>query len=239
MTNETISLSEDQITGQSCEHIVQNLPAGIACGVHWAMVGDFLQLQADAWAAGFELAIASGFRDFERQLSIWNRKVKGELPVLDAQGQPLNIKELSPVELVHAILRWSALPGASRHHWGTDIDVYDASAVLPTYRVQLVDDEFYNDGPFMALHDWLDERIETNKSYGFFRPYAKDRGGVAPERWHLSYAPLSKNYQQQVSSELLSSVLQKVDIELEEAILENIDAIYQRYIVIPFDDYPQ
>ena len=33
-----------------------------------------------------------------------------------------------------AILLWSALPGASRHHWGTDFDVFDRAAVPPDYR---------------------------------------------------------------------------------------------------------
>ena len=27
--------------------------------------------------------------------------------------------------------------------------------------------------------------------FGFFRPYRTDRGGVSPEPWHLSYAPVS------------------------------------------------
>ncbi len=34
-------------------------------------------------------------------------------------------------ERVAAILVWSALPGASRHHWGTDCDVIDAAALPP------------------------------------------------------------------------------------------------------------
>ena len=39
-------------------------------------------------------------------------------------------------------MRWSAIPGSSRHHWGTDLDVYDAAAVTPDYQVQLTPQEW-------------------------------------------------------------------------------------------------
>ncbi len=32
---------------------------------------------------------------------------------------------LSDLEKCKAMLRWSAVPGASRHHWGTEIDIFD------------------------------------------------------------------------------------------------------------------
>ena len=38
---------------------------------------------------------------------------------------------LAPDALIETILLWSALPGGSRHHWGTDVDVFDAAAVAP------------------------------------------------------------------------------------------------------------
>jgi len=52
-----------------------------------------------------------------RQAEIWNAKAAGLRPVLDANEQPIDTGTLSERELVFAILRWSALPGASRHHW--------------------------------------------------------------------------------------------------------------------------
>ena len=36
------------------------------------------------------------------------------------------------------ILEWSALPGASRHHWGSEFDVFDLAALPEGYRVQLL-----------------------------------------------------------------------------------------------------
>ncbi|NIM47861.1 MAG: D-alanyl-D-alanine carboxypeptidase family protein, partial [Gemmatimonadales bacterium] len=86
-------------------------------------------------------------------------------------------------------LRWSALPGASRHHWGTDLDVYDLAARPEGYEVELIPEEVDAGGMFGPLHEWLDGRIAADAAFGFFRPYERDRQGVAPERWHLSYAP--------------------------------------------------
>ena len=82
-----------------------------------------------AQQAGFELAVASGFRDFERQKWIWDAKASGERPLLDERGQPLDARQLTDRERMWAILRWSALPGASRHHWGTEVDVFDRSSL--------------------------------------------------------------------------------------------------------------
>jgi LAS superfamily LD-carboxypeptidase LdcB len=84
----------------------------------------------DARRAGFDLRIASAWRSFERQRDIFNAKIRGERAVLDDADRPVDLSRLSEREVVHAILRFSALPGASRHHWGTDLDVFDA-ATLP------------------------------------------------------------------------------------------------------------
>ncbi|MBC7428790.1 MAG: D-alanyl-D-alanine carboxypeptidase family protein [Bacteriovorax sp.] len=62
------------------------------------------------------MEIASAFRGFDAQLSIWNAKAKGLRTLFDDQGNALDYKTLSSVEIVYAILRWSALPGASRQH---------------------------------------------------------------------------------------------------------------------------
>ena len=75
------------------------------------------QLRDVAEQAGQTLAVASAYRGFDRQLSIWNAKARGEKPVLDLAGQAIDLDCLSDWDRVQAILTWSALPGASRHHW--------------------------------------------------------------------------------------------------------------------------
>jgi LAS superfamily LD-carboxypeptidase LdcB len=190
----------------------------------------FLRLQADAVEAGIDLQIASGFRSFKRQLAIWNRKLSGELAVLGDHGNVLDMRALTERERVFAVLRWSALPGASRHHWGTDMDVYDAAVVLPEgYLLQLTQQEAHD--YFHHLHHWLDERIASNTAHNFFRTYAQDRGGIAPEPWHLSYAPVANIFQKLFSIDELASILRATDIALKEVILENLPEIYGKFIL--------
>ena len=196
--------------------------------VHRDMIAPLHSLQKKARAAGFELKVVRGFRGFSAQQNIWNLKASGKRALLDPRGKPLPFESLSPIAIVEAILRWSALPGASRHHWGTDIDVYDASACAAGYKVQLTPMEVEAGGPFAPMHDWLDENMET---FHFFRPYAKDRGGVSPERWHLSYEPLATDYLAHHTIKLLQETIDHSDMLLKELVLERLPEIYSRYVL--------
>ena len=132
---------------------------------------------------------------------------------------------------MQAILRWSALPGASRHHWGSDLDVYDAAAVDARYAVQLTPEEVNPGGPFAPLHAWLDQQIAGNDCEGFFRPYAIDKGGIAPERWHLSYAPLAAECESALQAEALLQLLCECDtLALAPVVEAHWQEIYQRFI---------
>lgn len=220
------------LTGQTERHLCSSAEAeALGVRVHRDVVAPFLQLKDEARAAGFDLQILSGFRGFEQQLSIWNRKASGQLAVLDSDAVPLDITRLSEQELVFAILRWSALPGASRHHWGTDLDVYDAAARPDGYEIELIPEEVDHGGMFGALHEWLDGRIAAGTAFGFFRPYDADRGGVAPERWHLSHGPTAAPYGGELTAELLRATIQAAAIELKDTILHNLDAIYGRFVI--------
>ncbi|BFM18288.1 M15 family metallopeptidase [Maricurvus nonylphenolicus] len=218
----------DQACGKTEDHLCT--VAGLPGLFHRQMVDDLQALCADARQAGFQLSVASSFRSFERQLAIWSGKVSGGRPVLDSGGQPLAIQTLTEEELMWAILRWSALPGASRHHWGTDIDVFDGSAVSEDYQLQLVPAEYSGEGPFSTLTDWLTERIADGRAYGFFRPYANDCGGVAPEPWHLSYAPVAQQYAALQTPENLLPLWRAVKLPLLPQVEAHIDEIVTRFI---------
>lgn len=203
--------------------------------LHAEVLPHWKHLAQQAQAAGFCLQIASAWRGFDRQQIIWNDKATGKRPVLDACGNPIAINQLSEDELLFAILRWSAIPGCSRHHWGTDIDVFDAAAVTQDYSVQLTTAECIDCGPFAPLHAWLDKTLQE-KNAVFFRPYAEDRGGIAPERWHLSCRPVAARYEALLDEGRLIDWIMTQDIALKERIRFHWHDIFHRYVLIKNDD---
>ena len=114
LSNSTI---EACITGQNDTHLTQIQNHRL----HGAIVEDFLALQRAAQLAGFNLTIASSFRDFERQSIIWNNKFSAKRPVYDSLQNIIDVTQLSDIDKCIAIMRYSALPGSSRHHLGTDL----------------------------------------------------------------------------------------------------------------------
>ena len=193
----------------------------------------FLALARDARSAGFDLRIASAYRDFARQRLIWNGKLAGERPVVDDRDAPVDILGLAPRERIDCVLRFSALPGASRHHWGSDLDVFDAAAVPADYRLRLDAAEVADDGVFGPLHCWLDERIASGTSHGFFRPYDLDRGGTAPERWHLSYAPAARTFLGRLSCDLLRRAWDEAgigELALRDCVEDCLEELFERFV---------
>jgi len=216
----------NQLTGRVRTHLreLRDPP----CALHSEVISPFLAMRAAAAADGIELVAFSSFRDFDRQLGIWNGKFRGERPIQDRSGKPLDALALSPAERVAAILWWSALPGASRHHWGTDFDVLDARAMPEGYKLRVVPEEYQADGIFHRLTHWLDAHMHA---YGFFRPYTTDRGGVAPEPWHLSYATVAGHAQAAFTVENLRAVLAQSAIEGKEEVLAALESNYANYVL--------
>lgn len=199
--------------------------------LHREVLPHWYNLVHAAAESGFDLQIASAWRGFDRQCAIWNGKARGERTVLDAKGHPLDITLLSDDALLFAMLRWSAIPGCSRHHWGTDLDVYDAAAIAPDYVVKLTTDECIGCGPFAALHTWLDSALQEGHA-GFFRPYATDRGGIAPERWHLSCHAIAARYEGLLDEKCLLDWIMAQDIALKERIHYHWRDIFSRYVLV-------
>jgi len=213
------------LTGRATTH-VREVPE-LGCILHDAAALQACALRSAARAAGIELAIVSSFRDFERQVAIWNAKFSGARQLLGRDGRALPRARLSESALIDAILLWSALPGASRHHWGTDIDVVDRAAVAADYQPQLVPAEFASDGPFARLDAWLDANMAA---FGFFRPYTHDHGGVQPEPWHLSFAPVAEPALAALTPAVLSAALAASAMQGRDAVLARLAEIYARYV---------
>ena len=121
---------------------------------------------------------------------------------MDDQGKPVDIHQLDEWSLCKAILRYSALPGTSRHHWGTDFDFYDG-ALPKGYQLQLIEDEYQHHGPCAELAHWM---MANAEHYGFYFPYRADLGGVACEPWHISYFAVANNFQGELKEKALAGV---------------------------------
>lgn len=219
-------MNELELTGRARTHVIElQQPVSV---LHYEVVASFLAMRDAAASAGIELTAASSFRDFDTQLSIWNRKWRGERPIFDRQGRELERSGIADADCVDAILYWSAVPGGSRHHWGSDFDVIDAAAVPAGYSVQLVPGEYAPDGIFSRLADWLEANMHR---YGFFRPYRTDRGGVSPEPWHLSYAPVAGPALEALSLSMLRQVIEGSAIEGKPYVLARLPEIYTRFLL--------
>ena len=227
-------LDASQLTGRVETHLA-SMPGGHR--LQAAAAQAFIALQEDARAAGFELAIASSFRSYSRQLAIWNGKASGQRRVHDDAGRDVDVTALAPGDRLRAILRYSAIPGTSRHHWGTDLDVYDAAVVPAGYQLELSPQEVAPGGLFDPLHRWLDERMARGESRDFYRPYFKDTGGTAPERWHLSYAPLAVSCARQLTAQVLLACWEECaasgeTLQLAEEIRGALPQVMTQYLAV-------
>lgn len=219
-------MTPEQLTGQNNTHLVDTVIGQKAFLVHSQVSQDLQALKASAAQAGFNLNIASGFRDFERQKDIWNNKMSGKVSILDSNSQPIDPSSLSESEKVMAILRWSALPGGSRHHWGTDFDVFDRDSLPLDSRLQLEPWEYLS-GHQANFYQWLKENLAV---YGFFFPYSQDLGGVAPEPWHISHRLTANKCLGQLTLAALRQQLETAPILGKQTVLAELETIYNQFI---------
>ncbi|MBX2827428.1 MAG: M15 family metallopeptidase [Flavobacteriaceae bacterium] len=146
--------------------------------MHIATAKALAQMSVAAQAEGIEIEVVSAYRSFDRQKQIFEGKYKR----FTGQG-------LSPMEAIEKIIAYSTIPGTSRHHWGTDLDLIDANAPRPESVLQ--ERHYHGKGPFCKFKEWMDKHSE---SFGFFEVYTNNanRKGFAYEPWHFSYAPVAK-----------------------------------------------
>jgi len=158
----------------------------------------FQQMSSAAKKDGIQLTIRSAARNFEYQKGIWERKWKGTTLL---EGQ-FNAKEkyTNPKERAKAILRYSSMPGSSRHHWGTDIDI------------NAFENSYFEKGEGLKVYNWL---VGNAHKYGYCQPYTKkDENrphGYEEEKWHWSYLPVANECmrlaEKEFKNELISGFL--------------------------------
>ncbi len=139
----------------------------------------FVEMKKAAYQDGFDIKIVSSFRDFYRQQAIWERKYI----------RYTEQDEMSPMDAIDKIIEYSTIPGTSRHHWGTDIDIVDGHQKVEGD--VLIPNKFEDEGPYAPFKGWLDKYAED---FGYYLVYTDDpkRRGFKYEPWHYSYAPLSR-----------------------------------------------
>ncbi len=216
--------SSAMLTGKVRDHIKQYVNPRFDLSPVVAQA--YFRLAEKARSCGINPVPFSSFRDFDSQLRIWQYKSQGKRPILTQEGV-LDINQASEEEIIHGILRWSALPGASRHHWGTEIDIVDAAVVEKGYKVQLIPQEYEKGGVFYDLAQFLETEMA---SFGFFRPYAIDKGGVNCEPWHISFISLAEEAQSLLDINVIYETISKTELFGKSWLLANLDLIYTKYI---------
>lgn len=140
----------------------------------------FKKMHAAAKDAGISLTILSPTRNFYRQKGIWERKWNGETLV---KGKDLSKSQPDPVLRAKTILEYSSMPGTSRHHWGTDIDI------------NAFENSYFESGKGLKEYEWL---LANGPEYGFCQPYTQKGearpNGYEEEKWHWSYTPVAEKY---------------------------------------------
>lgn len=160
----------------------------------------FVNMKKAAYSAGFDLTSVSGFRSFDRQRTIWDRKF---IRFTEIDG-------MEPMDAILKIVEYSTIPGTSRHHWGTEVDIIDGYPKVSGD--VLVAEKFEGEGPFAPFKGWLDENAEK---FDFHLVYTDNyfRKGFKYEPWHYSYAPLSKPMLEQFRKKNLLKLIRYEDFE--------------------------
>lgn len=170
------------------------------------LYGDGYQIRKDAYDAfismknaalkdNISIQVVSSYRNFAHQNRIWERKYKS----FTQQG-------LTPEKAIQKIIEYSTIPGTSRHHWGTDMDLIDSNVAQP--KNVLSPSHFEGQGCYVNFKKWMDDH---SRDHGFYLVYTDtpDRKGFKYEPWHYSYKPLSCDYLNDYRKLNLKDILSK------------------------------
>ena len=167
------------------------------------LVGDTVLLEKETFKAfekmrnaamndGIKIKIISGHRDFERQALIWNSKFIKFTKEF----------KLKPDEALNEIIRFSTVPGTSRHHWGTEIDIIDEE--FKNEKNPLISEKYETGGVFNKLKKWMDSNSEK---FGFYLTYTND-----VQRKGFEYEPISKNLLEEFKKNNILKLISNLDI---------------------------
>lgn len=157
------------------------------------VIESFAEMRKAAIRDGVSLKIISATRTFNHQKRIWEAKWNGTRKV---EGSDLSRSIPHPATRARKILEYSSMPGTSRHHWGTDIDI---NSLNP---------EYFDTGKGKKEYEWLRDNAYE---FGFCQTYTQMDGdrpnGYEEEKWHWTYLPISSLMLNEYLTVIDSSVL--------------------------------
>lgn len=176
----------------------------------------FSLMRSKALKENIGLKIVSGYRSFERQKEIWEWKFK----------QLTQTK--TPTEAISEIMTYSSIPGTSRHHWGTDIDLIDESVSAPKGDL-LLQEHYHGDAAFSKMKTWM-KRYSSD--FGFELVYTQNtnRTGFNYEPWHYTYVPKAKPYLKLQSQKNYRKAWNKLKFEGKSYMTDSfVDSYFKNY----------
>jgi zinc D-Ala-D-Ala carboxypeptidase len=158
---------------------------------------NYIKMADDALKSGVKLVIKSSTRNFDYQKAIWEKKWNGQT-ILEDGSKATAIQ--SPIDRSKKILNYSSMPGTSRHHWGTDIDLNNFT------------NEYFKKGKGKKEYDWL---VANGHKYGYCQVYSiKDKSrpyGYNEEKWHWSYMPAANKILKSAKTTLTNEMITGFD----------------------------
>ncbi len=118
-----------------------------------------------------KIDVVSAYRSFDHQNRLWKTKYEKFI------NRGYSVKGA-----VYKIIEYTAIPGTSRHHWGTEVDLRDSSKRNTKYLKSDSNSKYQK---------WMQENAHK---FGFYLAYTdnKFRKGYNYESWHYSYREISK-----------------------------------------------
>ncbi|MCB9275187.1 MAG: M15 family metallopeptidase [Lewinellaceae bacterium] len=155
----------------------------------------FLKMYEAAKKDGITLTILSATRNFDYQKGIWEAKWTGATAI--ENGKNASEAYPNPTQRALKILEYSSMPGSSRHHWGTDMDL------------NALNNEHFETGQGLKTYQWL---VANAPGFGFCQPYSP-KGEARPygyneEKWHWSYLPIALPLTQLAREKLKDEMIQ-------------------------------
>jgi zinc D-Ala-D-Ala carboxypeptidase len=172
-----------------------------------AVMQAYWRFKKQAETDGWNLILVSAYRSYRDQRRVWNQSDDSYL-----QRGATNQKKR-----VEAVMSLVSVPGLSRHHWGTELDISEASI-----RGQLVNVEPDTPERVLKFYAWMQKNAPQ---YGFCQVYLGHNGSVHNEPWHWSFLPYSKIYQKQFMSIKDFKRIFDVNVEDVDYLMKNFNRI--------------